>query len=840
MRTGLLKLLTLAIPVLVTTSSRAAPLVAYDDALQNGFEDWSWATHQLQQTAVVHQGSAAASLEPDNWEAFYLHRTAGIDVTTYDSLELWVHGGSAGGQQLSVALLVGGEVAGSGELADYLAGGAVPANGWAQVVVPFAALGVTGGVLDGVWLQDATGGDQSIVYVDDVQFLERTTPLPDPETVTVAIDPDADRRPINPDIYGVNFGDVTQAEQLHWPVRRWGGNSTTRYSWEHDISNRAADWFFYNIENDHPNPAELPNNSSSDRFIDESHAAGSKVILTIPMIGWTPTDRTRRWGFSVQKYGAQQQTECTATGNASWCNDDAGNGITTAGNALTGNDPQDTSRAVGPDHVTAWMQHVASRVGTAANGGVRLYALDNEPFLWNSTHRDVHPTPVTYDELWQRTLQYATAIKNQDPDALTLGPADWGWCAYFGSAADNCVDGPDRQAHGGTPFLEWYLQQVCAHEASTGVRLVDYLDIHYYPQANGVSLSDDESAAVAATRLRSIKGLYDASYVDESWIGQAVRLIPRMKEWIDLSCPGTRLAITEYNWGGDDGASSALAQAEVLAVFGREGVDLATRWVSPEPGTRVEDAFRLYLDYDGAGAHVTGESVRAVSSNVDDVGAYAVREDAGQLYVLLFNKSLQPRTAQVSVAGGITGDAALYRFDASSRLSSAGSVATQAGGLSLVLPARSATLAVVSPGSSSGSSSSSGGASSGSASISSSSGGASASGGTSSSGGASASSAAASSGATASSSGGVASSSASGVASSSAGSTSSNGGASTSSTGGGTSSSGGVVASSTSEADGTAGPGPGCACVIPGRGPTSVAALLVVMGLMVRRRGRRG
>ncbi|PYQ21052.1 MAG: endoglucanase, partial [Acidobacteria bacterium] len=119
--------------------------------------------------------------------------------------------------------------------------------------------------------------------------------------VTVTVDPDADRRPISPLIYGVNFGSAAQAGRLHWPVRRWGGNAVTRYSWQDDIDNRASDWFFYNIENANPNPSELPNNSSSDHFIDETRGAGGEVLLTVPTIGWTPIDRTRRWGFSVAK-----------------------------------------------------------------------------------------------------------------------------------------------------------------------------------------------------------------------------------------------------------------------------------------------------------------------------------------------------------------------------------------------------------------------------------------------------------------------------------------------------------------------------------------------------------
>lgn len=686
-------LLSLVVPLRADAS-----LPVYDDALRSGFADWSWAVHNLSQTGTVRSGNAAMSFEPDGWTALYLHRDDGIDVAAYGALELWVRGAGAGGQQLTVAILSGGAVAGSAVLDGFVAGGRVPSGSWAKATVPFSSLGVTSGVLDGLWLQDATGGNQATVFVDDVQLLDQTAPPPPLGEVSVQIDPTADRRPVNPLIYGVSFASTSALARVPYPVQRWGGNSVTRYSWQDDISNRAMDWFFYNIEEANPAPQNLPHGSAADRFIDDARGAGVEPLVTVPLIGWTPRDRTRRWGFSVAKYGAQQQTECTATGGASWCNADAGNGLRPNGTAITGNDPLDTSRAIGPSFVTGWLDHIASRTGTASQGGVRFFALDNEPMLWNSTHRDVHPQPTTFDEIWTRTLAYASAMKQQDPAAQILGPVVWGWCAYFGSAADSCTDGPDRQSHGGLPFLEWYLAQVEAHRQSTGVRLVDYLDIHYYPQAQGVALSDDESGATAARRLRTLRSLYDPSYVDESWIGVPVRLIPRMKEWIAARAPGTKLAITEYNFGNDDGPSSALAHAEALAIFGREGVDLAARWVAPEEHSRVEDAFRLYLDYDGAGSQVSGTSVRATSDAGDDVGTYAVQRDDGRLYVLLFNRATSARDATVAIGGASDGAAALFRFGSTERLAAAGSAEVTAGALELTLPARSATLAVVDSG----------------------------------------------------------------------------------------------------------------------------------------------
>lgn len=674
-----------------------AQLAVYTDSLQNGFTDWGWGTYDLAQTAVVHGGTAAISFEPDGWEGLFLHRNAGFTGTDYEAIELWVRGAGAGGQQVTVAVLNGGSPAGSAPLAGFVEGGSIPAGSWAKATVPFSALGLSTGSWDGIWLQDSSGTNQPALYVDDVRLLPRTSPPPPPPVggaVTVSVDAALDRRAVSPQIFGVNFGTAAQAAQLRWPVRRWGGNSVTRYNWQNDTSNKGMDWFFMNVPEDNANPGALPFGSAADRFLSETRAAGGEPILTVPLIGWTPKARQKDWGFSVAKYGAQAQTECTATGGAFWCQPDAGNGVRTNGTNVTGNDPLDTSIAVGPSFVTDWMDHLAAQFGTAGNGGIRYYALDNEPALWDSTHRDVHPQPLTFDELWTRTRDVAAAIKAKDPAAVVLGPVSWGWCEYFYSAADNCSpNGADFIAHGSVPLTQWYLRQVKQYQdAHPGVRLVDVLDVHYYPQASGVALSDDESPATSARRLRSLRSLWDPTYADESWIPDTVRLIPRMKEWIAAELPGTKLAITEYSWGNDDGLSSALAQAEALGIFAREGVDVATRWVAPEAGSLVEDAFRLWLDYDGAGARVAGTSVRAVSSATDAVGAYAVEAAGGPLRIFLFNRDTVQRPATVTLAGGGTRSVRVFGFDGAARLGALGNAALAGGSLSLDLPPRSARL----------------------------------------------------------------------------------------------------------------------------------------------------
>ena len=537
-------------------------------------------------------------------------------------------------------------------------------------------------------------------------------------TVPVSVDLDLDRRALSPDIFGVSGWPNFQ--QVAYPLVRWGGNSTTRYNWQADVHNTAGDWFFMNIPDGDGTPAA----SSFEAGIGAALAADAHPLVTLTTIGYIAKPvQQKRWGFSRIKYGPQLQDECSYFGNdpPTWCTADAGNGLCNpaqnqtqfcnSSGVIVNNDPLDTSDVATPQTMRNWVGHLQRTFGSAANGGVRNYALDNEPMLWNSTHRDVHPQPLTYDEIWQRTVAYASAVKAQDPAAQVFGPVTWGYCDLFGSAADNCVDGSDREAHEGKPFVKWYLGKVCEYQAQNGVRLVDVLDLHYYPQGQGVvDFSDppngSETATVSARRLRSLKELYDANWESESWVADLgndptwhysrPNLIPRVRAWIDEECPGTRLAITEYNWGADNGASSALAQAEALAIFAREGVDAAARWVMPDSGSLVERAFRLYLDYDGQGSRVQGFSTRAISSDVDALGAYAVHAPGQRVMILLFNKATTSTTANLDLGTSLAGPWKLYRFSGTSDLAQVASGNINGSTIAVSnMPARSANLLVL-------------------------------------------------------------------------------------------------------------------------------------------------
>jgi hypothetical protein len=295
--------------------------------------------------------------------------------------------------------------------------------------------------------------------------------------------------------------------------------------------------------------------------------------------------------------------------------------------------------------------------------------------LWSTGHRDVHPEPLGYDELLQRTIAYATAIREADPDALIAGPAEWGWTGYMYSgkdqAAGNLALHPDRRAHGDMPVVAWYLKQLAEHEKKTGKRLLDVFDLHGYPYADkvGGDASDPETAAV---RVRTTRMLWDPSYVDESWVKEPVRLIPRMHEWVDQNYPGRGIMIGEWNFGGENHMSGALATAEAFGRYAQGGVTAAFYWVYPPPNSPVMYAFRAYRNFDEKGGRFLDWSMPTTA--VANTSLFASRDDSGShIVAVALNTSKQAAvTAHVDLAScgkGVTYQAYSYAGSASGFLS---------------------------------------------------------------------------------------------------------------------------------------------------------------------------
>jgi hypothetical protein len=446
----------------------------------------------------------------------------------------------------------------------------------------------------------------------------------------VSVDPAAGQHAISPYIYGMaEYGvSPTFQAQARLGVLRWGGDGTTRYNWMVDSSNAGFDWYFMGGDG----VADPVPSAGPDALVKQDVAAKSATLLTIPIIPFI--NRSSAWScsFPTSVYGAQQSTNPYVHPDG----EDCGNSISSAGAQLSDTDVLANHVANAPAIQQAWVAHLVAAFGQARHGGVAFYQLDNEPYGWGNTHRDVMPGGTTYATIASLGAQYAAAVKRADPSAKVLGPSDFTLGGWIGSPG----------AQGGLYAGQYYLQQMAASAAAHKIRLLDYFDEHYY-----FNFTD------AASQLASTRTLWDPAYNGGTWVEQyyfdgPMMLIPRFKAWIAQYYPGTKLAISEYSIdSGHKLVTDALAEADVLGIFGREGVDLATMWSPPAATDPIAFSFLLYRNVAGEGQGFGATSVQTVSADQGVVSAYGALRNARTLTLVLINKSAGALSVPLSVAG---------------------------------------------------------------------------------------------------------------------------------------------------------------------------------------------
>ena len=591
----------------------------YDGKLAAGWQDWGWGPHQL--------GSGPAKIRFSDYGGIILHHASlephyAALAFRYQPLADWP-------EFLSVSLkgrdttfpAVSVELRHTAELPDR----------WREVLVPFSELNPDNTVFDRVVITARVPVSAGWGLLDGIALTKPNAAAPPlSRAVELQILCSAPTHVISPLIYGGSM-EVWDAAQS---VQRIGGNPITRLNWDLDVWNVGSDWFFEN--------GKAP---ALGETLAHALAHGSPPALVVPTIGWVAKDSTSV-GFPKSKFKEQRKFDPKRP--------EAGDGFRSNGSPIPPGDPTQTSVAAPPEMIGRWVRALRDQDRAQNTRSVGMYILDNEPSLWDVTHRDVHPNPVTYDELLDRTIRYGSEIRRADPEALIAGPAEWGWAGYFGSAKDRNTgtDRPDRRAHGDTPLIPWYLKSLADHDRNTGTKVLDVLDVHFYPAADGVYGSSARTdPAAAALRIRSTRALWDPEYRDESWIAEPVRLIPRLKEWVAANYPGLKLSLGEWSFGAEEHISGALATAEALGRFGQQGLDAAYYWGGPKAGSAAFWAFRAFRNFDGAGGRFQDFSL--ATREPENVSLFASRDESGsRIVAILINREpVLAMRAQLQLTG---------------------------------------------------------------------------------------------------------------------------------------------------------------------------------------------
>lgn len=466
------------------------------------------------------------------------------------------------------------------------------------------------------------------------------------DEVQVTVAPGKEQREISPYIYGINYGGSIR--YTYPKAIRLGGNRFTAYNWENNYSNAGSDWRHssdtYVVDGLDASMRDVPGAPALGLSSLAAEYQVPYTLMTVQMAGYVSADKngtvspeeaapSDRW----RKTAARKDGEFSLT-------------------------PDLTDDTVYIDEFVNYLVHTLGDAGTPT--GIKAYSLDNEPALWNGTHSLAHPEQTTCKEIVGLAKEYAAAIKNVDPKAEIFGPALYGFAAYttFQGAPDWDSLAAER---GYRWFPDYYLDEMRRAEEESGRRLLDVFDVHYYTEACGAcgerSCTHYDNEDCIDARLQSVRTLYEEGYTEDSWIGQwgqdFLPILPNLQQSIDDYYPGTKLGISEYNFGGGDHISGGIAQADAFGTFGKNGVYFAALWMFDDKAHYQWNTFTLFTNYDGEGTGFGSTSVHVETGDASTVSAYAAidGENEETVRLILTNKNQRgPTRVTVSLDGDVS------------------------------------------------------------------------------------------------------------------------------------------------------------------------------------------
>ncbi|MES1189841.1 MAG: glycoside hydrolase family 44 protein [Steroidobacter sp.] len=533
-------------------------------------------------------------------------------------------------------------------------------NGSANFYIQPGALAQGADTLTATYTPDSSSSSQ---YSTATGTTAITITTPGKTNITVNIDTLANRHQISPYIYGINTANKNNISGMKPALVRWGGNQTSVYNWKLFTYNAGADWFFEDFGLSNTNG----NSNDSVALTQYTMSQGSHMLTTMPMLNWVAAEgensTNKHWSYSIAALGAQCSHDPY--------NADAGNGqkpdcktpITT--NAMTSayyplvDHPSDctTGNCLFRSEWTAALSNAFG--GTACNvpytsiTSCHFYDLDNEPEIWDGSHRDVHPVHPGYTELSDSFVKGATNLKLWDANAVRFGPVTCCW-NFLWTAGPT---GDDKNAHAGVDFIPWWLNQVNWLDQINGTRTLDVFDVHSYFGDN-IDTNGFSNPQLRTEVNKYVRTYWDPTYAnagyDQDWITttqpkrNVTFLIPRLKALVNAIYPGTPLSFSEWeSFFNEWEFATALSDADAYGVMGREGLSFSTRWGGPDATDSTTNqphpnyySFQLYTNYDGAGNSFGSLSVSDQSNISSDVFvSYAALDASGtKLTIMVLNK----------------------------------------------------------------------------------------------------------------------------------------------------------------------------------------------------------
>lgn len=449
--------------------------------------------------------------------------------------------------------------------------------------------------------------------------------------VRIDIDITKWQKPVSPFIYGKNnvlpstflssgtTVEITMAKEAGVCfVRQGGGNNSTKYNWRRKLSSHP-DWYNNVYANDW--------DAAAKNLIDKM--PGVDGMWSFQLLG-KAAENTKN-NFNDWAYNGSQWWSGTGQNLA------GGGQINPAGGgkALVEGNPDLYLEAWPADSTVGILDKWFGAKGLGYDKNrIKYWNMDNEPEIWSGTHDDVMKTQCSAEEYMQLYFKVAKAARAKYPDIKLVGPVpanEWQWYRW----------GTDAISYKGGKYcwLEYFILRIAEEEKATGIKLLDVLDIHFYPgetnAADCVQLHriffDRTYAYPGYNGVRTLNGGWDN--INKEYI------FGRCNDWLNQyigTDHGVTFGVTEIDINSTNPNVQAVWYASTMGEFMKQGVEILTPW-SWKVG--MWETLHLFS------RNNLKTYVQAISQNETLVSAYPTMNDSkDSMTIVLVNRSLTAKT----------------------------------------------------------------------------------------------------------------------------------------------------------------------------------------------------
>lgn len=462
--------------------------------------------------------------------------------------------------------------------------------------------------------------------------------------VTVTIDLLKGTHSVSPYLYGRNnslSGDPGSSFTPEWTklkdaqvrfFREGGGNNSTKYNWRRKISSHP-DWYNNVYANDWSFAAQ-----SLQQNI--PYAQGMWSFQLIGKAARTNTANFNDWGYNGSQWWIGVNQNLAGGGQPN----------TSGGTkALVEGNPNNYLENWTADSTTLILDEWFNKL-TLNKNQLQYWSMDNEPEIWNGTHDDVMPVQLSAEDFMQRYFAVAKKARQRYPEIKLVGPVpanEWQWYNW----SNGISSGGKNYA-----WLEYFIKRVAEEQAASGIRLLDVLDIHFYPETNNANeivqlhrvYFDKDFVYPGANGVKNVNGSWDPSQTREY-------IFERCKAWLEKYIGpnhGVKFSVTETGINNLNASTTAVWYASTLGEFMKHPeMEIFTPW-SWYNG--MWEVLHLYSRYNKS------LFVPATSTEEEFVSAYPTINQAGDsISVVLVNRSLNAaRSTTISLNGFTLNDQA--------------------------------------------------------------------------------------------------------------------------------------------------------------------------------------